>query len=403
MRTNVVIIGHSYSSRLNIIRSVAQIGCEVTVILMTGYRSDGKTLNTKKTIDCYSKYVNRVYYNLGNDGDGLVDLLLTKCIKDSQKPVIISVSDFVTTVIDTHLELLKDHFLFSNIHHRQGAIVEWMNKEKQKALALKVGLNVTKSCSIEVKNGEFTIPPYIDYPCFTKARAYLPGCKSTLTRCDNDKELEVFLKELARKFDLTLLVEEYKVIETEYAIVGFSDGTQVVIPGIIKILSMAHGNHFGVANRGEVLPVNGFEELVEKFKRFILEVGYVGLFDIDFYYSEGKYYFGELNLRMGGSGNAITKMGVNLPAMFVKSMVGECISDMPHTIHRSANFVNERFWIADWRINYIPTNLFYKHLKNSDIYFIKDPKDKGPYRALRRTIWTIHVKKIIKRLVRGSK
>ena len=41
MRTNVVIIGHSYSSRLNIIRSVAQIGCEVTVILMTGYRSDG--------------------------------------------------------------------------------------------------------------------------------------------------------------------------------------------------------------------------------------------------------------------------------------------------------------------------------------------------------------------------
>ena len=340
---------------------------------------------------------------MGNDEDGLVDLLLKKCIKDDQKPVIISVSDFVTTVIDTHLELLKDHFLFSNIHHRQGAIVEWMNKEKQKALALKVGLNVTKSCSIEVKNGEFTIPPYIDYPCFTKARAYLPGCKSTLTRCDNDKELEVFLKELARKFDLTLLVEEYKVIETEYAIVGFSDGMQVIIPGIIKILSMAHGNHFGVANRGEVLLVNGFEELVEKFKRFVLEVGYVGLFDIDFYYSEGKYYFGELNLRMGGSGNAITKMGVNRPAMFVKSMVGECISDMSQTIHRSANFVNERFWSADWRINYIPTNLFYKHLKDSDIYFIKDPKDKGPYRALRRTIWTIHVKKIIKRLVRGSK
>ena len=62
MKQKVVIIGHGYASRLGVIRSVAQIGCEITVIAMTGYRRDGKTLNTRKPIDCYSKYVSNVYY-----------------------------------------------------------------------------------------------------------------------------------------------------------------------------------------------------------------------------------------------------------------------------------------------------------------------------------------------------
>ena len=39
MQQKVVIIGHSYSSRLSLIRSVAKIGCEVSVIVLTGYKS----------------------------------------------------------------------------------------------------------------------------------------------------------------------------------------------------------------------------------------------------------------------------------------------------------------------------------------------------------------------------
>ena len=45
MPPKVVIIGHSYTSRLGIIRSVAQIGSEITVIVMTGFKRDGITLN----------------------------------------------------------------------------------------------------------------------------------------------------------------------------------------------------------------------------------------------------------------------------------------------------------------------------------------------------------------------
>lgn len=402
MRQRVIVIGQSYTSRLCVIRSVAQLGCEVYVIVMTGYLKDGKTLNTKKPIDCFSKYVDKIYYCQSNDTDGLVNLLLTKCIHDNHKPIIISVGDFVTTVVDNHLDILQEHFLFSHVHHQQGAIIEWMNKEKQKALAHKVGLNIVESRNIEVKDGCFSIPSGIDYPCFTKTRAYLPGCKQTLKRCDNEKDLKAFINDLGKKFDLTLLVEDYKKIEEEYAAVGFSDGENVIIPGIIKILSLAHGNHFGVACRGEVMPVDGFEEQVSKFKRFILKVGYVGIFDIDFFYSDDQFYFGEMNLRMGGSGYVITKMGVNLPAMFINTMLGQDISTMQHAVSGNATFVNERMWVGDWYQGYINTREFLKYLKKSDISFVSDKNDSAPGKALYKSLWIMCAKKILKSLIKND-
>lgn len=396
MTYRVIVIGQGFTSRLHIIRSFAFTGYEIFVIVMMNLQKDGKTLNTRKPVDCYSKYVSQVYYNQSNDGEGLVNLLMTRCIKEGQKPIIISVGDFVTTVIDNHLEMLEKHFLFSHIQHRQGAIVEWMNKEKQKELAQSVGLNVVESCCIEIKDAQYEIPSGLHYPCFTKSRAYLPGCKFTLNKCDNEIELVKCLDDLSKKFNLTLLVEEYKRIETEYAVVGFSDGKDVVIPGIIKILSLAHGNHFGVACKGEVMPVDGYEELVSRFKEFILKVGYVGLFDIDFYYSEGKFFFGELNLRMGGSGYAVLKTGVNLPLMYAKSLFGDCLDSMSKDVSRNAVFINDRMLIGDWQGGYISTNKLMKSYKEADFGFVSESNDKSPQYVLLRNIVMIFMKKLLK-------
>ena len=400
MKQRVIVIGQSYTSRLCVIRSVAQMGCEVYVIVMTGYKKDGKTLDTRKNIDCYSKHVNKIFYCAGNDGHSLINILLTQCITEANnKPIIISVGDFVTTVIDMNLNQLKEHFLFSHINYQQGAIVEWMNKEQQKSLAKKIGLNITNSTIIEIKDGCYSIPADISYPCFTKTRAYIRGCKHTLKRCNTESELNDFVRDLGTKFNLTLLVEDYKDIEKEYAVVGFSDGINVVIPGIIQIEELAHGSHFGVACRGVVIPIDGFEELVSKFKEFVLNIGYVGLFDIDFYRSDGKFYFGELNLRIGGSGYAITKMGVNLPAMFVKSLLNIPIDDMPQTIKKSATFVNERMWIDDWFGKFISTKECYKYLVKSDISFVRDSEDTGPHNVLYRMLMLSLIRKIVKKIL----
>ena len=75
-----------------------------------------------------------------------------------------------------------------------------------------------------------------------------------------------------------------KEIEREYATLGFSDGDEVVIPGILELLHVGHGTHFGVAVQGAVSPINEeFVSLVEQFKTLVKQIGFVGVFDIDFF------------------------------------------------------------------------------------------------------------------------
>ena len=219
-------------------------------------------------------------YTWGEDGYTITDRNNTEFSKylgfplTKQKVVLFPDNDFAVVAVDSNKDQLKDFFLFPFINKDQGSIVDWMNKEKQKALAHEVGLNIVESKSIEVKDGNFSIPSVINYPCFTKTRAYIQGTKKTLKRCNNEIELRDFLRDLGTKFDLTLLVEDYKEIDKEYAIVGFSDGNRVVIPDIIQLLNIAHGSHFGVACRGKVMPIDGFEKIVTKFKQFILKIGW---------------------------------------------------------------------------------------------------------------------------------
>ena len=138
MKQKVVVIGHGYTSRLGVIRALGRAGYEVVVIVMTGYKQDGKTFDTTKPIDCYSKYVSEVHYCF-SDREQLITLLLEKCTDPNQKVVLFADSDFSEAAVDENQDRLSDHFLFPHINHQTGAVVAWMDKERQKETARKVG------------------------------------------------------------------------------------------------------------------------------------------------------------------------------------------------------------------------------------------------------------------------
>lgn len=383
MKQKVVVIGHGFTSRLSIIRSVAQIGCDVTVIVMTGYKRFRKTLNKSIQIDCCSKYVNHVFYCYGKDGEGLIQLLLNKCADKNQKVIIIPDSDFSAAVIDNHQERLNKHFLFPHIRHQSGAVYAWMNKTRQKSLAQKLGMNVAQSVVVDIANQQFTIPQGIHYPCFSKPVATFDGGKKYLCKCNSEGELRQVLKRAGRSADIRFLIEDYKQIEEEFAVLGFSDGRQVIIPAVIKFREPSK-SHVGIALQGEVMPTNGFEQLIRLFQEFIRRIGFFGIFDIDFYQSEGKLYFGELNLRFGASGYAVTKMGINLPGMLVKALLEEDINNKNNGISTSALFVNERMCIEDWYCGYISTKDYHRIIKSADIRFVNDKDDPAPQHAFEK-------------------
>ena len=402
MKQKVVIIGHGYTSRLGVIRALGEAGYEVTVIVMTGYKKGGKELNTTKPIDCYSKYVNKVWY-CPSIQEELIRLLLDHCKDPDQKVVIIPDSDFSAAAIDLNQDRLREYFRFPHINHEPGAVVAWMNKLRQKEEAINLGLNVAKGWEIEVRKGAYVIPEEIVYPCFAKPQTTLRGGKKGLRRCDTEKQLREVIALITSNYpDITILVEEFKEIETEYALVGYTDAENVIIPGIIQTKSLANGGHFGVAKSGVIMPVGGFSDIVNQFERLVLRTGFVGIFDIDFYKSDGNIVFCEMNFRYGGSGYAYTKMGVNLPEIMVRSLMGESIDGMNTVISEDSVFVNERMCKDDWAEGYISSISFFRLLKSADISFIHDARDPEPGRRFQMSLWNpeLNLKRIAKRLLR---
>ena len=401
MSRKVVVIGHGYTSRLGVIRALGRAGYEVIVIVMATYRRDG-TLNTSKPIDCDSKYVSRVLY-CPSDQNRLITTLLEECADPEQKVILFPDSDFSVAVIDENQELLRGKFEFPSINHQPGAIVTWMNKLRQKEVAKEVGLNVADGVIVDVKDGKYELPSGIEYPCFPKPLSTVVGGKRGLRRCNDERQLRQTLTCIISYYpDIKILVEEYKPIETEYALLGFTDGKEVFIPGIIKILSLAGGGHFGVAKQGMIMPVEGFEDLLELFKAFVLKTGFEGIFDIDFYNSGEEFYFCEMNFRYGGSGYAYTASDVNLPIIAVRHLIGEPYAAAMRYVSSASVFVNERMCRDDWMDGLISSGMFHKLLRSADISFIADDFDPEPEKVFKNSLkgFKKNSKRIVKRLLR---
>lgn len=400
MRAKVVIIGHGYTSRLGIIRSLAEIGCEIIVIAMVYHGRFGRFIRFDggKPVDCCSKYVDKFFFCSANSEKDLINILLTKCADPDQKTIIIPDSDFSAAVVDKYQEELKSRFLFPHINYTVGAVEKWMNKDKQKVLAKEIGIPVANGIIVHVSPEGFVIPPAVRYPCFTKPLATIKGGKRLLRRCDNEVELRTALSEMGHFFDADVLIEDFKQIDNEYAVLGVSDGHNVIIPAVIKFVVNSK-SHFGIAREGVVMPIDGFENVIAAFQQLVRKIGFCGLFDIDFYDSGGILYFGELNLRYGGSGYAVTRVGANLPALFVSLLSGQT-KELPFmSVTKSASFVNERMCIDDWSFYYLTSKEMKRIINASDIHFVYDDKDPGPQKKLGKYIALQRFKRVLRKVM----
>ena len=392
MAHRVVIIGQFFNNRLAILRPLGELGYDISVIALERKK--------RRNIDSYSRYVSNYYLCSKDSADDLLTILLTKCVEENQKVILIPIDDFSVYVLDHNYAELKQYFILPNIHDRQGAVVEWMDKNKQKGLAREIGLQVADSKSLSIVDGSYDIPSNILYPCFIKPQSFTLKAKKVLHRCDNEMELKKTLDSISRQYaNIVVMIEDYKRIEREYAVVGVSNGCEVIIPGVIEIMSMGRGTGTGVAKTGCIVPITEYERLIEKFKIFVQRIGFVGIFDVDFYLCDNQFYFGELNLRYGGSGFVIFKKGINLPGMLVRSLLGESIGKMQKYIVSSSTYTNEKVCLGDWYGCYMTTKAYYNTIKSSDFQLISDKEDPEPEKAFKRYFAKMFIKRIFKKTI----
>ncbi len=377
----IIVTGHNFASLITVARCLGGAGYEADV-LRVGKKTGNFIKDYGRFPEAKSKYVTRHVVCGVKDPEVYAKKLVSE-FAGEDKALVIPVDDGTAEIIDSHFDILKEHFILPEVEGRQGAVIALMDKHYQKGLAKKANLPVPEGWSVEIKNKTYALPEGIAYPCFVKPELPFKGRKAFMGKCDTPEELKKILDSAADTLDCLMLVEEYVEIEKEYGVVGLAYG-EVCVPGIIEKTSVGHGSQAGVTVCGKIHAPSEYPELTEKLKAFMKLTGFTGMFDIDLYESRGEMYFNELNVRMGGEGAGLLASGVNLPGMYADAVNGKEIDF--NAAAPGITFVNERPLASEYEEGFITKKEFKRIIKSADAGCIYSEDDPAPYKEFGRLV-----------------
>ena len=382
----IIVVGRNYCSNLTMARALGDAGYEVEVLRVFQYKPRVMSLAKYIRVDAYSRHI-KAYHTCIARGKSkrIIKKLINIADKDN-KMLLIPVDDLVADVVDVYMEKLKPYYIMSNVNGIPGELSRMMSKEVQKDLAIKAGLPMVNGCVIRTVNGNFEIPSTVTYPCFIKPNISKNAFKTHMQKLESEEELRAWIGKLASKKDIEMLVEDYINIDKEYALLGVSTREKTIAPGYLALEKMGHDARRGVAMLGRVVSCEEDKALIDSIIKFVSSLNFEGLFDVDLVRTkEGKLLFTELNLRFGGSGYAVTKSGVNLPAMFANYMLkGEPINSNCTVTKVGKMFINEKVMLDEYLYDYISLDEMKEMMRNTDIHFVKDEHDGGAFKHFKQ-------------------
>jgi len=394
----VIVVSRNYSTGLGVIRALGAAGYTVDLIAST--KKKGSSI-----IASSSKYIRNSVEVLspkiqGDSGKGILKELM-KYSGREEKPVVFSVDDFTTTVIDNYREELERHFILPGISEgKNGDLVRFMNKTVQSMLAASSGLNIPLECVIKLSEA-IQVPDDIVYPCFVKPLFSAEGRKDEMAVCGNKSELQEQLRKMQDFYaDREVLIQEFLHIDKEYDLSGVCLDQEIIIPALIEKTHIAKHER-GVTMAGRLVDFSEIGDAAVKITEMLRKVHYTGMFDMEFNLCGNKLYFNEINFRSGGPNYAYYLNGVNLPEIFVR-WVTENRFDKNDTFIDSygKSFVYEKVAWEDYMNGYMTKSEMKECIDNADFTLLADNSDPAPGKWFFKRIRLSAMKHKLKRLLR---
>lgn len=333
-----------------------------------GYRPECYCYGDTSGFMLISKYVSKK--KLFKNAKEVLDYLLNNYPCYKEKPILFTFPDLPAYYVDQHLDQLKDKFILMSAG-KQGELGKWMDKRVMARIAEKHGL--TLPWTIELSKDE-PIPDNIPYPVFTKSIRSIDGGKSDEGICRNKEELE---RKRAQIVSDRLLVTEYikKKLEIDYYGITVKGKTYIDFHDEIPRFPEDSFGFYAYFKR------NQEDEICRKCVAMMEEIGYDGLFDVEFLLGEnGTYYFMEINFRVDGCLYKLSP-GVNLPAEWCR-LVDVEKENLPETLQIKKESFTSMTELSDFKVSVLSgqVNVFrwLWELCTTDKLFLFNLKDPLP-------------------------
>lgn len=374
----VVVLSRNSSTGLGVIRSLGAAGYTVDLIASSYKKGNAAIAASSKYVRNWVEVVKKDIKSGAEDVELLAELL-KYADKNEYKPVLFPTDDYTTSVMDRNRKLLEAYFIMPTIvDGGDNCLIDCMNKSFQSDLAKKAGLLLPKEWIISLKD-EIIIPDDMVYPCFCKPIESVRGYKHEMGKCKDSVQLLARLEKMKNNYaDRSVLVQEYLNIDDEIDFSGVCIDQKIVIPAIIKKIKIAQ-HMKGITLAGRVVSVEQLGDVYGKVIDMLKRLRYIGMFDMELNVVGDKIYFNEVNFRSGGPSYAYFVSGVNLPALFVKNVLGvEHSSEEEKICQVGKYFVNENVAWDDYVFGYMNKQELDKHIETADFTLLFDEDDSAP-------------------------
>ena len=315
----IFIIGGSHHNTLGVIRAFGELGIAKDIVLF---------IDNSDHIITTTKYVTNERIHRFSSNCEIAELVIQAASKFDSKPVVICCGDPYIDAIDNSSDIISTVCTIPRASHF-GGIVEYLDKNRQRDLAIKCGFKLPRK--FEIDN--------VKFPCILKPENSTKGSKNDIAICKSEAELKEYLKSHAS----IVSIEEFIDKEIEFQLIGCSLQQQIIIPGYTDIIRQPENTNTGYLKYSPISDGFVSPELLEKVKKLIRGIGYIGLFSVEFLRArDGKDYFLEINMRNDGNAYCVTSAGVNLPYLWYK------YADNPDSIiTEQTDFSKPIYWLPE--------------------------------------------------------
>jgi carbamoyl-phosphate synthase large subunit len=215
------------------------------------------------------------------------------------------------------------------------------DRERFKQLLQKLGLNQPPNGTAISFNQAALIARQIGYPVLVRP-SYVLGGRAMEIVYDEDDLRGYMERAVQASPDHPILVDKFLEDAIEMDVDAVSDGTSVVIGGIMEHIEEA-GIHSGDSacslpprSVGEIL----LKEIRQQTTAMALELGVIGLINIQFAIKDGVIYVLEVNPRASRTVPFVSKaIGVPLAKLAAKVMLGATLKELGFTEERTLGHV----------------------------------------------------------------
>ena len=375
----VVVLSRNYSTGLGVVRSLGAAGYQVDLVASSFKKGNADIMTCSKYIRKWTEVVTKDIKS-GFTDDELLEALYAYKEYEGPKPVLFPTDDYTTSVMDKNRSSLEEIFIMPTIvGGGDGCLTGCMDKAFQAQLAQEAGFLTPQEWVVPLNGEKIEIPEDMVYPCFVKPMESVSGYKKEMAKCKNRKKLRAHLKELRKRYrDRSVLVQEFLRIDNEIDFSGVCLDQEIIIPAIIKKWNVAK-HEKGVTLAGRLVPTEELGELLEKVVQMLKSFHYVGMFDMELNVVGDQVYFNEVNLRSGGPNFAYFMSGANLPALFVKEVLGEKHTPEDATVSQyGKSFLYEKVAWEDYIHGFMTKKELENRLASADITLLHYDEDPAP-------------------------